>query len=228
MTMAATRLPAQRIRVLLADDRQGLRRLLETERDFLVVGEARDAEEAVAMVSQLRPDILLLGMPTNGESGLGLEALASVARSDVEVKTAVVAEEIKRDQILHALQLGARGVLQKSSGADLIFKGLRTIMTGQHWVDRQTVTDLVERMRELSGPTRATSANKFGLTARQLQIVAAVVEGLTNRDIAKKLSISEDTVKHHLTQIFSKTGVANRLELALFAMHHQLGTRTDK
>jgi two-component system, NarL family, nitrate/nitrite response regulator NarL len=223
--MPATRVLPQRIRVLLADDhavfRQGLRRLLETERDFLVVGEASTGDEAVAMVSQLRPDILLLDLSMPGVSGL--DTLAKLAGSEVPVKAVVLTAEIGREQVVRALQLGARGVLLKSSGADLIFKGLRTIMAGQHWVDRQTVTDLVELVRELGGTPRQSSSNKFGLTARQLEIVAAVVAGLANRDIARKLSISEDTVKHHLTQIFSKTGVSNRLELALFAMHHQLG-----
>jgi two-component system, NarL family, nitrate/nitrite response regulator NarL len=227
MTMPATRVLPQRIRVLLADDhvvfRQGLRRLLETERDFLVVGEASTGDEAVTLVSQLRPDMLLLDLSMPGVSGL--DTLATLAASEVPVKAVVLTAEIGREQVVRALQLGARGVLLKSSCADLIFKGLRTIMAGQHWVDRQTVTDLVELVRELSGSPRQSSSNKFGLTVRQLEIVSTVVAGLANRDIAKKLSISEDTVKHHLTQIFSKTGVSNRLELALFAMHHQLGKK---
>jgi DNA-binding NarL/FixJ family response regulator len=213
--------------VLLADDhaifRQGLRHLLETQRDFLVVGEATNGGEAVHMVSQLRPDILLLDVSMPGTSGL--DTLAALARTDIPVKVIVLTAEIARDQALRALQLGARGVLLKSSDSDLILKGLRTVMSGQHWVDRQTVTDLVDLVRELSGPAKPASHNRFGLTARQLEIVAAVVAGMTNRDIAKKLSISEDTVKHHLTQIFAKTGATNRLELALFAMHHELGKR---
>jgi DNA-binding NarL/FixJ family response regulator len=175
------------------------------------------------MAAQLRPDILLLDLAIPGTSGLGaLTSLASVG----PVKSIVLTTQIEREQVVRALQLGARGVLLKSSCPDLIFKGLRTVMTGQHWVDRQTVTDLVDLLRERSAPAKPTSSyNRFGLTARQLEIVATVVAGMTNRDIAKKLSISEDTVKHHLTQIFAKTGVANRLELALFAMHHQLGKR---
>jgi two-component system, NarL family, nitrate/nitrite response regulator NarL len=225
MTGTAPRVLTQRIRVLLADDhpvfRQGLRRLLEGERDFLVVGEANDGREAIAMAAQLRPDILLLDLSMPG--GSGLDALCELTKCPAPVKAVVLTAEIEREEIVKALRLGARGVLLKSSGSDLIFKGLRTVMQGQLWVDRQTVTDLVALLRDMSAPARAASANSFGLTPRQLEIVRAVVSGHTNRDIARKLSISEDTVKHHLTQIFMKTGTANRLELALFAMNHKLG-----
>jgi len=225
MTGTAPRVLTQRIRVLLADDhpvfRQGLRRLLEGERDFLVVGEANDGRKAIAMAAQLRPDILLLDLSMPG--GSGLDALCELTKCPAPVKAVVLTAEIEREEIVKALRLGARGVLLKSSGSDLIFKGLRTVMQGQLWVDRQTVTDLVALLRDMSAPARAASANSFGLTPRQLEIVRAVVSGHTNRDIARKLSISEDTVKHHLTQIFMKTGTANRLELALFAMNHKLG-----
>jgi two-component system, NarL family, nitrate/nitrite response regulator NarL len=225
MTGTAPRVLTQRIRVLLADDhpvfRQGLRRLLEGERDFLVVGEANDGREAIAMAAQLRPDILLLDLSMPG--GSGLDALCELTKCPAPVKAVVLTAEIEREEIVKALRLGARGVLLKSSGSDLIFKGLRTVMQGQLWVDRQTVTDLVALLRDMSARAGAASANSFGLTPRQLEIVRAVVSGHTNRDIARKLSISEDTVKHHLTQIFMKTGTANRLELALFAMNHKLG-----
>lgn len=227
MTGTVPRLLTQRIRVLLADDhpvfRQGLRRLLEGERDFLVVGEASNSQEAVAMAAQLRPDILLLDLSMPGRSGL--DALNELANHVLPIKAVVLTAEMDREKIVKALQLGARGVLLKSSNSDLIVKGLRTVMQGQLWVDRQTVTDLVALLRDMQTPERGTSANSFGLTTRQLEIVGAVVAGHTNRDIAKKLSISEDTVKHHLTQIFMKTGTANRLELALFAMNNQLGKR---
>jgi two-component system, NarL family, nitrate/nitrite response regulator NarL len=225
MSVGATvnRLPGHRIRVIIADDhpifRQGLRRLLESEHDFLVIGEAKDGPEAVDLASRLRPDILLLDISMPG--GSGFDALRELSTRALPVRAVVLTAEINREQLVQALQLGARGVLLKTSATDLLFKGLRAVMEGQHWVDRQTVTDLVQTLRELTKPT-PLSTGQYGLTRRQLEIVACVVSGLANRDIARKLSISEDTVKHHLTQIFSKTGVSNRLELALFAMHHQL------
>jgi two-component system nitrate/nitrite response regulator NarL len=221
VTTAPPRALAQCIRVLVADDhpifRQGLRRLLDSQPDFLVIGEVGDGAEAVLLASKLRPDIVMLDLALPGVSGL--EALKELSKSRLPIRPVVLTTEIKRDQILKALQLGACGVLLKSHTADLVLKALRTVMTGQHWIDRKTVSDLVEMLREVS---RAPSLGRFGLTPRQLQIVSCVASGLANRDIAAKLAISEDTVKHHLTQIFTRTGVTNRLELALFAMQHQL------
>jgi DNA-binding NarL/FixJ family response regulator len=95
-------------------------------------------------------------------------------------------------------------------------------MEGQYWVGRDRVADLVTTLRELSISTPPPSPNNFGLTPRELEVVAVIVGGYSNRDIAVKLSISEKTVKHHLTNIFEKLGVSNRLELALFALHHSL------
>jgi DNA-binding NarL/FixJ family response regulator len=99
---------------------------------------------------------------------------------------------------------------------------MRAVMAGQYWVGRECVGELIDKMRERAAvpaePRRAT----FGLTARELEIVSTVVGGYANSDIAQKYSISVKTVKHHLTNIFDKLGVANRLELALFAVHHRL------
>jgi two-component system nitrate/nitrite response regulator NarL len=219
----APRALPQRVRVLIADDhpvfRQGLRRLLDSQQDFQVIGEASDGAEAVVLASKLRPDLVLLGLGMPGVSGL--EALKELSALRLRVRSLMLTAVINREQVVKALQLGAYGVLLKSSPADMTLKGLRTVMAGQHWVDRQTVTHIVETLREAA---RAPAIGPSDLTARQRQIVSCVASGLTNRDIAAKLAISEDTVKHHLTQIFTRTGVANRLELALFAMQHQLGS----
>ena len=101
-------------------------------------------------------------------------------------------------------------------------------MAGQYWVGREQVSDLVAALRGLTnGGEPVGSPQSFGLTERELEIIATIVAGHANKDIAEKLAISEKTVKHHLTNIFDKLGVSNRLELALFALHHRLPMTLD-
>jgi DNA-binding NarL/FixJ family response regulator len=130
---------------------------------------------------------------------------------------------IEKRDIVEALQLGARGVVLKEAATQLVTKSIRTVMAGQYWVGREAVTDPKQYLRQMMPRySQKDQERTFGLTPRELQIIGAIVSGTTNKDIAQKFSISEDTVKHHLTRIFDKTSVANRLELALFAINHRL------
>jgi DNA-binding NarL/FixJ family response regulator len=106
----------------------------------------------------------------------------------------------------------------------LLFKGIRAVMAGEYWVGHGDIFDLVQSLRAgTSGAgTEAPGNSSSHLSPRELEVVAAIVEGCTNKDIAQKFSLSEQTVKHHLTNIFAKVGVSNRLELALYAVHHNL------
>jgi len=220
--------PATRIHILIADDhpilREGLRRLLETEPDFQVVGAAADGEEAIQLARKLKPHILLLDLSMPRLPGL--ETLKELAALNTPVRTILLAAAIEKGQMVKALQLGARGVVLKESATELLFKSIRTVMAGQYWVGRESVTDLVHALHEAATPPPAVDPrarqDSFGLTSRELDIVSAIVSGLSNREIAQKLSLSEQTVKHHLTSVFDKVGVGNRLELALFAIHHRL------
>jgi DNA-binding NarL/FixJ family response regulator len=154
----------------------------------------------------------------------GLEVLRELSSSSIEVRTILLTAAVEKEQIVEALQIGARGVVSKESATELLFKSIRTVVSGQYWVGREEVSDLVAALRGLLPTGTDDRQRSFGLTRRELEIVAAIVEGCTNRDIAQKFSLSEDTVKHHLTHIFDKLGVSNRLELAMFAVNHRLLT----
>lgn len=212
------------IRIVIADDhpivRDGLRKLLETEADFAVAGQAADGREAVKLVEELKPDILLLDLAMPRLPGL--EVLRSLSGSASSTRTILLTAAIEKEQIVEALQVGARGVVMKESATQMLFKSIRTVMAGQYWVGRGEVSDLVQALRSLLAAGPAAADKSFGLTRRELEIVATIVAGYTNKEIAKRFLLSEDTVKHHLTHIFDKLGVSSRLELAMFAVNHRL------
>lgn len=214
------------IRILIADDhgifRDGLRRLLEAEPNLCVVGEAADGAEAVALVTQLRPDILLLDLAMPRVTGM--EVLRELAAGKHPVRTILLTASVERPQILEALQLGARGVVHKESATQVLLKSITAVMSGSYWVGRESVPDLKELV--LDSATPELPAERYGLTRREMQMVAAIVEGSSNREIAQKFNVREDTVKHHLTSIFSKLEVSTRLELALFAIEHRLVSKS--
>ena len=186
-----------------------------------VVGEAADGAEAVALVAQLRPDILLLDLAMPRVPGM--EALRELAAGGQPVRTILLAASVERPQILEALQLGARGVVLKESATQVLLKSIAAVMAGSYWVGRESVPDLKELV--LDGAAPEQPGRRYGLTRREMQMVAAIVEGSSNREIAQKFNVREDTVKHHLTSIFSKLEVSTRLELALFAIEHRLVTK---
>jgi DNA-binding NarL/FixJ family response regulator len=216
---------------MLADDhpifRDGLRRLLEAEPDLKVIGEACDGAEAVKMARQLKPDILLLDLAMPRMPGL--EALKEMSSGPVSnsVKVILLTAAAEKKQIVEALQLGARGVVLKDSATQLLLKSIHTVMSGEYWVGRESVSNLVQYLRNLvQSSGEEAKQKKFGLTPRELEIVSAVVAGYSNKEIAEYFKISEDTVKHHLSNIFDKLGVSTRLELALFAVNQALPIKT--
>jgi two-component system nitrate/nitrite response regulator NarL len=217
------------IRFVVADDhailRHGLTRLLESEPRYKVVGEATDGRQAIRQTRTLRPDILILDVSMPEVSGL--DALRNMPADLRDTKVILLTASIERAALLDALEAGARGVVLKTAGPDVLFAAIAAVLQGRYWLDRDAVTDLVSVIRELSESAK-TSRPAFGLTPRQLQIIEHVVDGKTNREIASTLSISEETVKHHLTQIFNKTGVSTRLELALLATQRGLVQLADR
>ena len=216
------------IRIVIADDhpifRDGLRRLLESENDMKVVGEACDGLEAVKLATDIKPDILLLDLAMPRRTGLdALRDLSATGKAAGAVRIILLTAAVEKKQIVEALQLGARGVVMKDSATELLLKSIHAVMAGEYWVGRESVSNLVQYLRNLMQTTNEeTKQKKFGLTPRELEIVSAIVAGYANREVAEYFKISEDTVKHHLSNIFDKLGVSTRLELALFAVNQAL------
>ncbi len=213
-----------KVRILIADDhtifREGLRKLLESEPGLEIAGEAANGAEAVSLAMEVSPDILLLdlAMPLVP----GLEALREIAENKIAGKVILLTAAIEKRQIVEALQIGACGVVMKEAATQTLIRAIRTVMAGQFWVGREPVTDMVQYLREQAALQQAPKAKAYGLTRRETEILGTIVAGLSNKEIATKFSLSEDTVKHHLTNIFDKVGVGSRLELALFAINNHL------
>ena len=215
------------VRILIADDhpifRDGLRRLLESEPEFKVIGEACDGIEAVTLARQLKPEILLLDLAMPRRPGLDALREISAGADSLSVRVILLTAAAEKDQIVEALQLGARGVVLKDSATQILLKSIRSVMAGEYWVGRESVSNLVQYLRSLiDASSTETRKKRYGLTPRELEIISAVVAGYANKEIAEHFKISEDTVKHHLSNIFDKLGVSTRLELALFAVNQAL------
>jgi DNA-binding NarL/FixJ family response regulator len=212
------------IRVFIANGhtlfREGLRRLLEAG-GFEVVGETADGELVAALAEETQADVILLDLAMPRQSGI--EILRALSGLDVSARTLLLTSASdERTSVVQALKLGAYGVIPQESTPQRLFESIRCVMDGQYWIGKESISDLVRALREDSHREGSSGQKRFGLTPRELEIVTLVVAGYSNPDIAQRFSISGQTVKHHVSNIFDKLGVSNRLELALFAVNHQL------
>ena len=213
------------IRIVVADDhpvvRFGVKNMLNNEPGFEVVGEANDGDEAITQTLELEPDILLLDLAMPKLPGL--EAMRAIMNRSPRVKIVLLTSLISTQQIIEALQIGARGIVLKDSVASDLGESLRAVLSGDYWIGGKRVVNLLSALHDLMQQAAAVPEKKtYGLTPRELEVVTCIVEGCSNKDIAKQFTISEETVKRHLSNIFDKTGVSTRLELALFAISHKL------
>ena len=209
------------VRIVISDRypifRDGLRRLLETDPRLEIVGESAGGPTAAALARQAGADILLLSVAA---SDLSAASTLSVLAAGSPVRTILLSDGIDCPQVAHALQLGVWGVVPRDSMPEALFGSIHGVMAGHFWVGRDRAPNVTPSLRKLALTRRRTRG--FGLTPRELEILRAVVAGCTNKEIARRASISENTVKSHLAHIFDKVGASNRVELALFASHHRL------
>jgi two-component system, NarL family, nitrate/nitrite response regulator NarL len=220
------------LRVVLADDeslfRASLRQLLSSPpaviKDvygidvgpgFDVIGEAGTGEDTVNVVRTRKPDLLIvdLSMPRMN----GLEAVRELGRGSDAVPAILLAGSMDRRELLLAVQLGVRGLVLKHSPTECLFQAIVCVARGGSWVAPTLVTDLLDTVRPLLGPSRSDAPGGWNLTARERQVLDMVGSGCANKEIARRFGVSEETVKHHLTSLFAKVGASNRLELALAA-----------
>ena len=165
-----------------------------------------------------QPDILLFGM-----AGAGMDALAplgTIHQIDPSLRTILLIDRVDRPDVLRALQFGVRAIIPKDSRPEALFNSIDHVKAGLLSTGTGPPTDCAAAVKKLAASRRKSQA--FGLTSREMEILRQVVAGHTNKAIAEQSSISENTVKTHVGNLFNKLGASNRVELALFALHHRL------
>lgn len=203
------------IRVMLVDDhaivRQGLERLFETVDDIEVVASATNGREAVAMVAEHEPDVVLmdLSMPEMD----GVEATRHIVAAGGPTRVVVLTSFGDESRIMDALNAGAHGYLLKHVAPDDLISAVRAAKAGDAPLDPRAGRVLLESRR-------SPMPRRDELTERELDVLRLVAEGMANKQIARKLGISERTVKAHLTSIFQRLGVSDRVQAALWAQQH--------
>jgi DNA-binding NarL/FixJ family response regulator len=207
------------IRVLIADDhamvRAGLEQLLASADDIEVVGSATNGQEAVELVAQVLPDVVLmdLQMPVMD----GVDATAAISAGGQDVAVVIVTSFSDRERIVGAVDAGAVGYLLKDAAPEEILSGIRAAARGESPLHPRAARELLSARAE--SPTRG----EVELTARETEVLVLVREGMSNKQIARRLGITERTVKAHLTSCFQRIGVLDRTQAALWAERHDIG-----
>ena len=213
------------IRLLLVEDhgivRAGLRMLIGSQPGITVVGEATNRADALAVAAREQPDVILLDLDLGGEMVLDSipELLVAAPKARMLILTGVRDPEVHR----RAVHLGAVGLVLKERAADVLLQAITKVHAGEAWLEPAMVARVLSDVtRAQKTPPSAEKAKRVTLTEREREVVGLIGEGLRNRQIAERLFISEATVRHHLTAIFAKLGVADRLELVIYAYQNGL------
>jgi two-component system, NarL family, nitrate/nitrite response regulator NarL len=214
------------IKIVMIDDhavlRMGLKMLIESKPGFEVVGESGSPTEATGIVAQTQPDIILLDIDLGSASGVELipriRSMAPQAR--IIILTGL------RDTELHmrAVRLGAMGLVLKEKADEFLLTAIERVHAGEVWLSRAVIGSVFAELLDEGSPEEVDPDAQLidSLTAREREVIALLSEGLRNKQIGERLFISETTVRHHLSSVFSKLGVSSRFELIMYAQRHGL------
>jgi DNA-binding NarL/FixJ family response regulator len=214
---------AKTIRLVIVDDHKlfgaGLRLLIDAESGMKVVGHAGTSAEALALAANEQPNLILLNLDLHGVDSLELIPELLAAAKDTKIIVLTANKDVRAHR--NAGRQGAAGLVLKESSPELLLKAIRKVDDGELWLDRALMSDLLVEFTEINNDA-SDSANIEKLTQRERAVIALIAEGLKNKQIAERMFISETTVSHHLTSVFTKLGVTDRLELVIYAFAHGL------
>ena len=213
------------IRVLLLDHhtltRQGVRGLLESQPDIEVIADSGSSEAGLQLATSLCPDIILLELNLDGE--LNIDIIADLLR-DCSYAKVILVTAIEEQGVHHmAVQMGVMGVVKKTQTGDMLVKAVRKVFAGEVWLDRVMMADVLTQITRPGAKHGSSEAAKIAsLSEREREVVDFIGMGLKNKEIAERLFLSEVTIRHHLTSIYNKLEVSDRLELLIYAYRHGL------
>jgi two-component system nitrate/nitrite response regulator NarL len=212
------------IRVLIVDDHQmvrtGLCMLIESQPGMKVVGKAGNGAEALALAASKKPNVILLDIDLGSENGLDFLPELRQTATDARVLILTGVKDVEAHR--RAARLGAAGLVLKEHTAEVLLKAIKKVHQGEVWLDRSMMGSLLNEMTQAAEKIDPSDAKISGLTPREREVIALIAEGLKNKQIAERLFISDTTVTHHLSSIFSKLGVSDRLELVIYAFANKL------
>ena len=210
------------IKIVIADDhilfREGLKRIISLEKDILVVGDASDCAQAVEVTARMRPDVLLMDLKM--PSGDAVDALIKIAEKSPVTQVIILTAYSEEESVISTARQRARGYLLKGISAPTLIGAIRKVNAGEIWIDPELQAGIDFERIAKSFTALGPPANEtvHGLTKRELEVLKLVAEGMSNEEIGQKIFISGKTVKTHLTNIFDKLQVNNRLKAALCVM----------
>lgn len=214
-----------KISVLIADDhpmlRQGLKQILELERDIVVVAQATDGNEAVRYAEEYKPDVILMDINMPGVNGL--QAIDEIKQKKLSSKIIVLTIHEDREYLFKTLQMGAEGYVLKDAEPAVLVEAIRNVKAGQSYIQPNMTTELVKEFNRVTLHDREKREDN-NLTSRELEVLELIAEGMINKEIAKQLYISEKTVKNHVSNIFKKLNVSDRTQAAIYAFKHNIKT----